>query len=124
MRIQIDGTNTVNKGAELMLYAVLQEIERQYPKAEVFYNRIGEKSSYIQTSLNFKTRPFSNTLIPALNKFKASGILRRLSLPYSFFTQKYAMANMDIILDAGGFQFSDQWNRTCHELLLWEEYYS
>ncbi len=38
MRIQIDGTNSLNKGAELMLNAVMEQIEKKYPNAEVFYN--------------------------------------------------------------------------------------
>ena len=36
MRIVLSGIETNNKGAELMLYAILQEIERKYPNAEVF----------------------------------------------------------------------------------------
>ena len=36
MRIVLNGVETNNKGAELMLYAILQEIERKFPDAEVF----------------------------------------------------------------------------------------
>lgn len=122
MKIQIDGTSTLNKGAELMLYAILQEIERKHQKAMVLYNRLGEDSSYIQTSLNFKTRTFSN-VINVLNKIKIPGILRRLSIPNIFFTTKYVVNDVDFIFDAGGFQFSDQWNISDSELLLWERYY-
>jgi colanic acid/amylovoran biosynthesis protein len=122
MKIQIDGTNTVNKGAELMLYAILQEIEKKYPEAKVIYNRLGEKISYIQTPLNFKTRPFS-TEISMLAKLKIRGLLRRLSIPCSFLSTKYPLSGIDIILDAGGFQFSDQWNRSDYELSLGENYY-
>lgn len=39
MRIVLSGVETHNKGAELMLYAILQEIERRFPDAEVFINK-------------------------------------------------------------------------------------
>ncbi|MDR2039818.1 MAG: polysaccharide pyruvyl transferase family protein [Bacteroidales bacterium] len=123
MKIQIDGTGTVNKGAELMLYAILQEIERKYPDAEVLYNSIGEKRSYIQTSLNFKIRPFVEKVLPVLNRIKIPGILYRLSIPCSLVTNKYPVKGLDVVLDAGGFQFSDQWKRSDFDLLLWERYY-
>jgi len=123
MRIQIDGTNTINKGAELMLYAILQEIERRYPAAEVLYNRLGEDSSYIHTNVNFRTRLFAQRVIPLFYKFRIPLILRKLSIPCSFFTTKYVVKNIDIVLDAGGFQFSDQWNYTDYDLLLLRRYY-
>ena len=40
MNIFIDGIGTHNKGAELMLYAVLQELERKLPNANVLLPRI------------------------------------------------------------------------------------
>jgi colanic acid/amylovoran biosynthesis protein len=123
MTIQIDGTNTVNKGAELMLYAVLQEIERKYPDAKVLYNQQWSNPNYIRTKLNFGTRPFAHLLIPVLNKCKVHGILRRLSVPCSFLTLRYPIKGLDLVLDAGGFQFGDQWNISDYDLLLWENYY-
>ena len=123
MRIQIDGTGTHNKGAELMLYAVLQEIERKYPDAEVLYNRIGEDSSYIQTNLKFHTRPFSKKIIPILNQLRVLGVLRILRIHYSFLTAKFPMQGIDVVLDAGGFQFGDQWNRNNDRVDLVRNYY-
>ena len=38
MNIQIDGTNTLNKGAELMLFTILKRIEEQFPNSKIFYN--------------------------------------------------------------------------------------
>jgi len=123
MKIQIDGTGMHNKGAELMLYAVLQEIERKYPHAEVLYNRIGEDISHIQTSLDFKMRRFANNVIPLYYKFKVYGILRRLSISIDYFTTKYVAQGIDVVLDAGGFQFSDQWKIDDAKLFSWEKYY-
>jgi colanic acid/amylovoran biosynthesis protein len=124
MKIQIDGTNTVNKGAELMLYAILQEIEKKYPDAKVLYNRIGENSSYIRTILNFKTRPFAENIIPLLYKFKVVSVLRRLHIPCSFLGTKYPIKGIDVVLDAGGFQFGDQWKFDEYGLRAWGNYYS
>ncbi|GHT18144.1 hypothetical protein FACS189429_4000 [Bacteroidia bacterium] len=123
MRIQIDGTNTVNKGAELMLYAVLQEIERKYPAAEVVINSMRMSRSYIQTSLNCSVRPLLKIIIPALWRVRLPQILRLLSLPYSFFTNRYALKGIDVVLDAGGFQFGDQWKITDDVVKQWENYY-
>ncbi len=42
MKIQIDGIDTKNKGAELMLVAVLEQLEKVYPNSEVWLNHTGE----------------------------------------------------------------------------------
>jgi len=122
MKIQIDGTHTVNKGAELMLNAVLQETERKFPDAEVVINSMSMSRSDIQTALNCKIRPLAR-IIPVLWRLKIPQKLRLFSLPYSFFTTKYPLKGIDVLLDAGGFQFSDQWNHREKELDIWEKYY-
>ena len=61
MKIVLSGVETNNKGAELMLYAILQEIERKYPTATVYlpYNGIRQGEGYnIVTSLNIKRNPY------------------------------------------------------------------
>lgn len=119
MRIQIDGTNTLNKGAELMLYAVLEEIEKKHPNAFVNYNSnfVGEKKLKIESPLNIKKRV-------ALHYGKLpKAILRRLKLPYTYFMSKYPLDNIDLVLDAAGFQFSDQWDYSNEDLIVLEKYY-
>ena len=109
MRILITGTNTINKGAELMLYAILQEIEKVIPNVEVFfpYSGIPEGIKYINTTVNFKKLP-GYLLYKYFKKLKGEGIFRRLNLKYPYFTDLYPHKNIDVVLDAGGFQFSDQ----------------
>jgi colanic acid/amylovoran biosynthesis protein len=62
-------------------------------------------------------------VIPALWRLRLPQVLRLLSLPYSFFTSRYAINNTDIVLDAGGFQFGDQWKITDSAIKQWESYY-
>ena len=121
MKIQIDGTNTANKGAELMLYAILQEIEKRFSHSEIFYNPNSVDNPIpIQTDLDLKIRFPMNS---KLRRYPL-GVLRRLGLPHSYFTPKYANRNIDIVLDGGGFQFSDQWNYSTKALDILEKYYS
>jgi len=120
MRIQIDGTNTVNKGAELMLYAILEQIEKKDPKATVYYNSnfIGENNSEIATPLRLKKRfGIKYSKIPV-------AILRRLKISYTYFTSKHPLKNIDLVLDGAGFQFSDQWNYPEERVKDLEKYYS
>ncbi|MAU71117.1 MAG: hypothetical protein CML04_03390 [Pseudozobellia sp.] len=120
MKIQIDGTNTLNKGAELMLCAILERIEHQYPKSTVYYNanEIEKEVPVLPYQVNLKKRlPLHYGRIP-------SGILRRLNLPYTYFTSKYAAKNIDLVLDGAGFQFSDQWKYTDERLNTLDAYYS
>lgn len=118
MIIQIDGTNTLNKGAELMLVAIIEQIESKYPEANVIYNsnHSNEDKLRIKSDLNIRKRFWlKNSRLPI-------AVLSRLKLPYSFFTSKHPSKNIDIVLDASGFQFSDQWNYSNERLKNLENY--
>lgn len=118
MTIQIDGTNTVNKGAELMLYAVLEQLERHYKEAHINYvPNIRSSHNAIDTALTLHERK-----ILRYSRYPEA-VLRRLQLPRSYFTPKYPSAATDVVLDAGGFQFSDQWGYPFHYIDLLENYY-
>lgn len=118
IKIQIDGTNTRNKGAELMLYSVLEAIESKYPNSTVYFNAEPiSDSKKIVTSLNFKRR----TLLDYARYPK--GILSRLKLPYTIFTEFYPSNGINLVLDAGGFRFGDQWMHTNKYFDLIEKYY-
>ncbi len=109
MKIQIDGTNIKNKGAELMLYCVLEQIERLHPEALVYWNddsMMGNASS-IATSLKFKKSGWQR-IAQIVRPFKAQGILRRLNLPHEALTNLHAISDVDLVLDASGFHYSDQ----------------
>jgi len=125
VNIYIDGVNTDNKGAELMLYAVLQELEKQHPDASIFLPRFGipEGVSYFKTSMNCKQRR-----IPAaarlFKKMKGDALLRRFfHIPYSYTTDKHPLKGLDLLIDAGGFQFADQHYRTDIMIKIWNNYY-
>ena len=51
MKIVLSGVETNNKGAELMLYAILQEIERKWPDADVYISqkRIKQGLNYVKS---------------------------------------------------------------------------
>lgn len=121
MHIQIDGTGMVNKGAELMLYAILQELERQPSNFTIDFNGEGNCRE-ISTTLHLNKRLLLS-LNEKISSFHLPGILRRLGLPYSYLTTKYPSSHIDLVIDAGGFQFSDQFNMTENAFKLAHSYY-
>ncbi len=106
MRIQIDGTNTQNKGAELMLIAILEQVEKKYPQAEVLLNSIYGHPREIKTSLTLKKTFF----LKFAGRFTRV-TFRMLGHPfYPLFSEFRPLKHIDLLLDASGFRLSDQWH--------------
>lgn len=103
MKIVLTGVETNNKGAELMLYAILQEIEKKHPSAKVYVEvkTIPQGINYIKTNLDLRYWPFSRFL----QLFHINGILSRIGLPL---LKDVKAVKSDYYLDASGFLFSDQ----------------
>ena len=104
MKVVLSGVETQNKGAELMLYAILQEIERKWPEAEVYIPNTYFKQGlgYVNTTLKIKFWPYDRFL-----RF-LRGIIGRLHLPTRRLQNTFAVKGADYFLDASGFHFSDQ----------------
>lgn len=122
MRIVLSGIETTNKGAELMLYAILQEIERKHPKAEVYIPLYAIKQglNYMKTNVKLLGKPFAKMKMLA-RSLHLIGVLRRLHLPYYFFEDFYPVNNIDYFIDASGFGFTDQWNPSDRMVDTWEK---
>lgn len=119
MKIILYGVETNNKGAELMLYAILQEIERRFPKAVVYmpYQRCRQGLDYVKTNLDFRYPPFNKLLY----KNHIQGILRRLHLPLSLIHQTNIVKHADYFIDGSGFAFGDQWPLKDERRQMWED---
>lgn len=121
MKIQIDGIDTKNKGAELMLVAVLEQLEKTHPSSEVWLNHTGEFDSKLLPDFKLDLK------IPNmrwLSKWPIK-IFRRMGRPFPItrLTQFHVRKDIDLLLDAGGFQFSDQWKLTAEQVKEKEKYY-
>ena len=106
MKIVLSGVDTNNKGAELMLYAILQEIERKFPHSIVYIpeDRILQGTSYISTSLDFRVVPHRK-----IEKYlRLSAIFWLLHIPYWLMPSMVSMGKIDFFLDGSGFKYSDQ----------------
>jgi colanic acid/amylovoran biosynthesis protein len=108
--IQIRGTNFNNKGAELMLYAVLEKMKHEFPEAEFAmepktpYFKRAELRFYQIAQLRIKNFEFGilAKLIPARIRERYGIVL---------------IKEVDIVIDASGFQYTDQWGtNSCLEL--------
>lgn len=117
MKIVLSGIETNNKGAELMLYAILQEIERVHPEAIVYvpHYAVMQGLSYVKTSLTLKYKP--NRWI---SRIHIPDILRRLHLSYIKYTDAGVVKDADYFIDASGFAFSDQWNPDELRINFWK----
>lgn len=106
MRYFLTGVETINKGAELMLYSILQEIERCDSHAEVYIEKyqIPQGVEYIDTSINMEL--VTHPLEFIKRRTKLGSILTRLKLPSIRFVPK--LKDIDYLIDGSGLCFADK----------------
>ena len=108
--IQIRGTGFSNKGAELMLYSVLEKIKYKFPDAEFCMEP--KTPFFKRAALNFyqiAELRFLGFEFGVLAKFIPERIRERYGLGL--------IKEIDIVIDASGFKYSDQWGKDiCIEL--------
>ncbi len=124
--IQIDGTNSVNKGAELMLESILNELFRRFENPYVIYNDLCFED-------NSNDNPFTNAtrvhvplfqrpcLNKAMNLFHVKGILAKIGISF-YHRVLWHPRKVDYLLDASGFYYSDNWNFTDNQISLYTNY--
>lgn len=118
MKIILSGVETNNKGAELMLYAILQEIENRFPDAIVYlsYYQVQQGLKFVKTKVKIKTTPMSEFIV----KFKLPQVFDILKLPLRIFAKLSIVKDADWFIDGSGFAFSDQWNLQSDYIKSWE----
>jgi polysaccharide pyruvyl transferase WcaK-like protein len=106
MVIELRGVEFINKGAELMMHAIIEKIRQKYPKA-IITMQIGAKTPKVKLTQNGIKVKFSNqrsnnigVLIPSFLRHMAGYYLEK---------------EVDVILDGSGFAFGDQWGSTYAE---------
>lgn len=104
MNIELRGVEFVNKGAELMLHAILNYVKAEIPEAKFIMEtthrspKIKLDSVGIWEKSNFKKRGINFEWIAAF-------------LPQSYFNKRRIVleSDIDVIFDASGFAYGDKW---------------
>lgn len=113
--IEIRKAGFVNKGAELMLFALLDKLKSKFPNANYAMaptTSSGSASFQKRTDFGF----YSKAQLWRMGVqwgFLANFIPQKIRNMYGIVTDK----EVDIVIDAAGFAYSDQWgDRSCLEL--------
>lgn len=116
----LSGMSLKNKGAELMLYAILQEIAKKHPNSIVYLpmEMTETKIALHVDNLDIRLKPF-NIAINFIRRHHLNGVLRKLHLP-EILDDIYAVKNADYFIDAGGLVFSDQQKALSRQTYRWE----
>jgi len=110
--IEIRKAGFVNKGAELMLYAVLEKIKKEFPDAKLVMETSRDAPYEKRALLGFYQKPRLSILGYEL------GVFFKL-VPNVVKNMLGVIDNkdIDIVVDAAGFSYSDQWGvRSSQEL--------
>jgi polysaccharide pyruvyl transferase WcaK-like protein len=114
--IEIRGTGFINKGAELMLHSILERVRSELPHAEFAMSpSIDISRPFIKRAkLGLYQKPY--IVKYGINFSRLLNIIpERLRHMFGIVMER----EVDVILDASGFSYSDQWgNNSCKELEL------
>jgi len=104
MMVEIRGVSFVNKGAELMLYAILQKISEQWPNADFVMEPRGYSTPYAERA---KLGLYQKPMFP---EHELLFNLMRFFIPDKLWKQYGVVydSEVDVVLDASGFAYSDQ----------------
>lgn len=107
MKIEIRKVGFINKGAELMLHAIMQEVLKEWPDT-MFVMEPSRNAPYLQRAqlgiyqkLNFNWHGLPVHKLGHLTP-------RTLRRSYGLILD----SEIDVVLDAAGFAYSDQWGET------------
>lgn len=100
MVIELRGVEFVNKGAELMMHAIIDKIRQKYPDA-VLTMQIGAKTPRYKLAQNGIKVKFSNRRSNRIGAFIPSFALHMAGY--------YLEKEVDVVLDGSGFAFGEQW---------------
>ena len=118
VKVLIDNAGFINKGAELMLQSVVQQLEMITPKVRIV---VPERVFYENLDYCYRHHILPLKLVYGRTKVWIKNLLYRNLLNKPWFISP---DQIDIVLDAGGFQFSDQWPISKGDLYERKKYYS
>ena len=124
MIIQLDGGASTNKGAQLMMVAVIQEMKQRFPDAKLIINNNNPDEAFIKSlyGANYVILRKSS-FYKWVNRFHIVRLTSHFSRKLAnYFTVKHAVKGADVVLNIGGFQFGDQWNHTENGNKNWKDY--
>lgn len=104
MIIEIKGVQFVNKGAELMLHAILSALKEQYPDAKIAL-KPNKNSPYEKRAALGCYQKIEGSKWRFLLKFLPKKIRNSIFQKWGLVTD----LDIDLILDASGFAYGDQW---------------
>lgn len=126
MVFQIDGASDRNKGAQLMMHAVLQEIAKRHPNSIVYINSENTDLSMIigKYPMTIKKRQ-SNFFRKLIAQTRIADVAFKIYKPLSWiFSLRVPTRGVDVLINIGGFQFGDQWKHNSNKNGSWKWYLS
>ncbi|WP_088881409.1 polysaccharide pyruvyl transferase family protein [Vibrio rotiferianus] len=108
MIIELKGVEFENKGAELMLRGILQRIEAYWPEAEIALTPSTKASFHQRASVGAWQKFSARKLYLDVN-----GVTYHLPTKVRRYLKKWGVvteADIDVVIDASGFSYSDQWS--------------
>src|SRR5688500_6824112 len=103
MNIELRGVNFFNKGAELMLQAILSRVKKEIPDALFVME---------ETVNTPRTKHLENGIYTKSNFKRSTGVKYLLAPIPSFISKRWhyiSERDIDVVLDCSGFAYGDIW---------------